>query len=70
VVVANLLTDTLAGLAVDLVGAVAPGGHLITSGIGMARADVVTDALAEAGLADVHTHVRGAWAIVGGRRPA
>jgi hypothetical protein len=36
----------------------------------MARADVVTDALSEAGLADVHTRVRGAWAIVSGRRPA
>jgi ribosomal protein L11 methyltransferase len=70
VVVANLLTDTLVSMATDLVRAVAPGGHLITSGIGMARADVVADALAEAGLADVHTRVRGAWAIVSGHRPA
>lgn len=70
VVVANLLTDTLVALAADLVAAVAPGGHLITSGIGVARADVVADALSEVGLTDVVTRVRGAWAIVSGRQPA
>jgi ribosomal protein L11 methyltransferase len=62
VVVANLLTDTLVGLAADLVASVTPGGHLITSGIGVARADVVADALSEVGLTDVVTRVRGAWA--------
>lgn len=70
VVVANVLTHTIVALADQLVAAVAPGGHLVTSGIGAERADVVADALGAAGLAQVRSRVRGEWAIVSGTRPA
>lgn len=70
VVVANVLTHTIIELAEPLVRAVRPGGHLVTSGIGAARADRVVDALTSAGLDEPTTRVRGEWAIVAGRRPA
>lgn len=69
VVVANVLTQTIIDLATPLVTAVAPGGHLVTSGIGIERAPRVVDALTAAGLADVTTRQRGEWAVVAGRRP-
>lgn len=65
-VLANLLTHTLVELAGPLVAAVAPGGTLVTSGIGAPRADVVAEALSAAGLDEVATRVRGDWAIVTG----
>lgn len=68
VVVANLLTHTILDLADALVAAVAPGGHLVTSGIGASRARRVADALSGAGLAGVTTRVRGEWAVVSGTR--
>lgn len=69
VVVANVLTHTIVDLAGALVAAVEPGGHLVTSGIGIERAPRVADALAAAGLAEVATRQRGEWAVVTGRRP-
>lgn len=69
VVVANVLTHTIVELADRLVAAVAPGGHLITSGIGEERAPWVAGALQAAGLGDVATRVRGEWAVVTGTRP-
>lgn len=69
VVVANLLTQTVVDLAEALLGALVPGGHLVTSGIGAPRADLVADALRRAGLVAVTTRVRGDWAVVEGRRP-
>ena len=65
-VLANLLTHTLVELAVPLVATVAPGGALVTSGIGAPRADVVAEALTSAGLDEVATRVRGDWAVVTG----
>ena len=67
VVVANVLTHTIIELAEQLVAAVAPGGHLVTSGIGAERAGRVVDALAAAGLAAPTVRTRGEWAIVAGR---
>lgn len=69
VVVANVLTHTILDLADQLVAAVAPGGHLITSGIGAERAATVADALGREGLTGVHTTIRGEWAVVTGRHP-
>lgn len=68
VVVANVLTHTILELAEPLVAAVAPGGHLVTSGIGAERAERVAAALGAAGLVEVTTRVRGDWAVVAGRR--
>lgn len=70
VVVANLLTHTLVELAAELVGAVRPGGWLVTSGIGAERAGQVVEAFAAQGLAETSVRVRGEWAVVAGRRPA
>ena len=66
VVVANVLTHTILELADDLVAATAPGGHLVTSGIGAERAERVVGALRRAGLVDVQVRVRGEWAVVAG----
>lgn len=66
VVVANVLTHTILELADELVAATAPGGQLITSGIGAERAERVAEALRRAGLVDVQVRVRGEWAVVGG----
>ena len=66
VVVANVLTHTVLELADALVAATAPGGHLVTSGIGAERAERVADALRRAGLVDVQVRVRGEWAVVAG----
>ena len=68
VVVANVLTHTIIELADQLVAAVAPGGHLVTSGIGAERAGRVADALTAAGLAETAVRVRGEWAVVRGGR--
>lgn len=67
VVVANLLTHTVIALAEALVAAVAPGGVLVASGVGEARAPRVVDALTSAGLDDVTTTIRGEWAVIVGR---
>jgi ribosomal protein L11 methyltransferase len=69
VVVANVLTQTIVDLARPLVASVAPGGHLVASGIGLERSDRVVAALAAAGLVTPTTRARGEWAIVTGRRP-
>lgn len=68
VVVANVLTQTIIDLAGTLVAVTAPGGWLVTSGIGIERAPLVVDALTAAGLVDVTTRQRGEWAVVSGRR--
>lgn len=70
VVVANVLTQTIVDLAAPLVAAVAPGGHLVTSGIGLERAPRVVDALTAAGLRDVTARPRGEWAVVEGHTTA
>lgn len=67
-VLANLHTDLLVRLAHDLVVALRPGGRLVASGVGSARADEVTGALRDAGARDVHARPRGEWAIVTARR--
>lgn len=64
VVLANLLTRTVIALADDLVGAVAPGGTLVVSGVGEERAPRAVAALLAAGAANVTTTVRGEWAIL------
>lgn len=69
VVVANVLTNTIIALAEPLVAAVAPGSHLVTSGIGIERAPKVVDALTAAGLVGATTRQRGEWAVVAGRAP-
>jgi ribosomal protein L11 methyltransferase len=50
VVVANLDSATLTGLAPGLAALLSAGGHLIASGVGNARASHVVDALRNAGL--------------------
>ncbi|MGH3665654.1 MAG: 50S ribosomal protein L11 methyltransferase [Egibacteraceae bacterium] len=53
VVVANLDTDTLTGLAADLAGLLSPGGTLVASGVGIERAGQALTALEAAGLSAV-----------------
>ena len=67
VVVANVLTHTILELADQLVAATAPGGHLVTSGIGAERGPRVADALAAAGCQGVDVRVRGEWCVVSGQ---
>ncbi len=68
VVVANLLTHTVVALADDLWAATAPGGHLVASGVGAERAELVADALTGAGFLDVEVRRRGDWVVLTGRR--
>ncbi|WP_169786765.1 50S ribosomal protein L11 methyltransferase [Nitriliruptor alkaliphilus] len=68
VVVANLVTDTIAELAVDLVGALAPGGHLVASGIASDRAEHATGPLTRAGLRIEVEQQRDGWIALLGRR--
>lgn len=70
VVLANLVTDTIVALADRLVGAVAPGGWLIASGISTDRAPTVMDALRVRGLDIGATRERDGWLALLGRRPA
>jgi ribosomal protein L11 methyltransferase len=62
VVVANLVTDTLVGLAVALVAATRR--TLVVSGIDAARQDVVVAALAAAGARVVSAEERDGWAAL------
>lgn len=64
VVVANLITDVVIGLAARLLDRVRPGGTLITSGISRGRAEEVARLLAELTGAHPATTVEGAWAAV------
>lgn len=60
-IVANIIADVLIDLAPALAAALAPGGHLITSGIIESREDEVALALAAAGL-HLHSRLReGEW---------
>lgn len=68
VVAANLVTDTVAELAEDLVALARPGGHLVVSGIAADRADVAIDPLREAGLAIDDRRERDGWVAVLGTR--
>ena len=67
-VVANIITGTIARLAPELVGALAPGGRLLTSGITADRAAPVHDALAAAGLREIEHRRLGDWTLVEGVR--
>jgi ribosomal protein L11 methyltransferase len=59
VVLANLVTDTVAALAAPL--AAATGSHLVTSGIATEREDRALDALVAAGLAVDDVRRRDGW---------
>ena len=69
VVVANLDTNTLHMVAGGLVAAIAPGGTLIASGVGLERSDEAVGLLAGAGLAAVARPGR-EWVVLLGRRAA
>ncbi|MEX1165164.1 MAG: 50S ribosomal protein L11 methyltransferase, partial [Nitriliruptor sp.] len=68
VVLANLVTDTLAELAGSLVAALAPGGTLLASGIAADRADVATGPLEAAGLHIDERRERDGWVALRGHR--
>lgn len=61
VVVANLLTDTVAALSSQLAALVAPGGTLVVSGITRERASGPLRALQAAGLRLRHQRGRDGW---------
>lgn len=67
VVVANLVTDTVAALAADLVGALRPGGVLVASGIADDRREVALDPLVAAGLVVDEVVDRDGWIALRGR---
>jgi ribosomal protein L11 methyltransferase len=69
-VVANIIARIIRDLAGPLVGALAPGGRLITSGIIVDRADEVHAALARAGLAAIEHHRMEDWVMIEGMRSA
>jgi ribosomal protein L11 methyltransferase len=69
VVVANLDTNTLHIVAAGLVAAIAPGGTLIASGVGVERADEAVALLSRAGLPTV-ARPGHEWVVLIGRRPA
>lgn len=69
VVVANLLTDTVADLAVPLLRATRPGGWLIASGITVERRAAALAPLRAAGLTVERTRERDGWLALAGRRP-
>lgn len=60
-IVANILARVLAGLAVDLQAALAPGAVLISSGIIAEREDEVALAYAAAGLTRIERRQEGDW---------
>jgi ribosomal protein L11 methyltransferase len=60
-IVANIIARVLAGLAVDMAGALAPGGMLIASGIIAEREAEVVEAFATAGLTPVERRQEGDW---------
>jgi ribosomal protein L11 methyltransferase len=67
VVVANLLTDTVAHLAVPLVDA--SSGVLVVSGITAERQAVALDPLRAAGMEPIEVRERDGWVAVRGRAP-
>ena len=67
VVVANLLTDTVAELAGGLVAAAS--GTLVVSGITAERAAVALDPLRAAGMEPIEVRERDGWVAVRGRAP-
>lgn len=70
VVLANILAEPLEALAASLTGLVAPGGHIVLSGLLAAQADRVAARYAPAFRLEPVT-VRGDWARVDGvRQPA
>jgi ribosomal protein L11 methyltransferase len=70
VVLANLVTDTVAELASGLVAAVAAGGTLIASGIAADRADRALEPLLAAGLHLEERRERDGWVALRGSRRA
>lgn len=68
IVLANLVTDTIADLAPALVAAIAPRGTLIASGIAADRAERATAPLVDAGLDIVEQRERDGWIAIRGRR--
>jgi ribosomal protein L11 methyltransferase len=67
VVVANLVTDTVAELATELVVAVADHGSLLASGIAVDRAHVAVGPLEAAGLVVEERRERDGWVALRGR---
>ncbi len=67
-VVANIIARVIADLAPALVGALAPGGVLIASGIIDERLPLAEDALRAAGLAEIERVQDGDWFSLVGRR--
>lgn len=67
VVLANIITDRLLAIAADLVPLVAPGGTLITSGIGIDRTDEAVSAFSALGL-QVEARPGREWTLLTGRR--
>jgi ribosomal protein L11 methyltransferase len=67
-VVANIIARVIAELAPALVGALAPGGLLIASGIIDERLTLAEDALRAAGLAEIERVRDGDWFSLVGRR--
>jgi len=68
-VVANMTARAIAGLAPQLVGALAPGAPLIASGIIGGRVDEPSLALMAAGLTNLATRQEGDWITLIGYRP-
>jgi ribosomal protein L11 methyltransferase len=68
VVLANLVTDTVAELAPELVAAIGDGGTLIVPGIAADRRRRATDPLREAGLHIEDERERDGWVALRGRR--
>jgi ribosomal protein L11 methyltransferase len=69
-VVANIIARVIADLAPALVGALAPGGLLIASGIIDERLPLAEDALRAAGLSEMEQVRNGDWVSLVGRREA
>jgi ribosomal protein L11 methyltransferase len=69
-VLANLVTDTIAELAAALVDLLRPGGILIASGIAEDRAEVAVAPLRAAGLEIDDRRARDGWVALRGHRAA
>jgi len=67
-VVANIIARVIADLAPALVGALAPGGLLIASGIIEERLPLAENALRAAGLAEIEQARDGDWVMLVGQR--
>lgn len=63
-VIANILTHILVGMAPALVARVAPGGRLMLSGILVEQAEEIVWTFTELGLRHDGTHARGGWVRV------